>query len=82
MTSTVEQVARDCPRAGKLFGCKFRPRYSVQDAMTPSFDFLAFSSTPPPRPTPRKSRYVRDVCERCGRTIERIDAALAEGEGR
>lgn len=61
----------DCPRAGKLFGCKFRGRYSVNEGYVPEVHHMVFSYGPQPKPIPRKTVYVRDVCERCGKTIER-----------
>lgn len=62
----------ECPRAGKLFGCKFRPRHSINEGYLPTTNALLFTTGPSPKAIPRKVVYVRDVCERCGKTIERL----------
>lgn len=62
----------DCPRLGKLFGaCKFSPRF---DRAAPTIESLGRGDAramvliiEASKPT----TYVRDVCETCGRTIER-----------
>lgn len=63
----------NCPRAGKLFGCRFRSRYDLGPA-TPNFRPTGDCSEHLIEAMLRLSRpqtYVRDVCERCGKTIER-----------
>lgn len=67
----------DCERKDALiFRCKFEPRYDLSAAKLPGYgevkthdkSFLeAF----------RDKTYVRDVCVRCGRTIERDDRRVA-----
>jgi hypothetical protein len=65
----------DCPRAGKLFGgCKFSPRYDRSPLTQDQLLGLA-SATAPVFTSDIEAcagrTYVRDVCERCGKTIER-----------
>lgn len=67
----------DCPRAGKLFGCKFTGRYDTTppaadvireirgDLLAPFTDDIEAASA---------RTYVRDVCEKCGKTVERVKA--------
>jgi hypothetical protein len=60
----------DCPRAGRLFGgCKFRPRFDTVSATEPDVFGIFYSGPNPPRPTPAKSTYICDVCERCGNVL-------------
>lgn len=62
-----------CPREGRLIGgCKFQARY---DAKLPSA-LQAISVTLPIEAIyAMKDRvYIRDVCTRCGKTIERDEA--------
>jgi hypothetical protein len=63
----------DCPRFGKLFGgCKFGPRYDLGAAGGLDGDYrgpaggvaLILEASKP-------KTYLRDVCERCGKVIER-----------
>jgi len=65
-----------CPRLGMLFGgCKFSPRYDVGapkidgDLRGNAGDVVALVETSKPK------TYVRDVCETCGKTIERGQGA-------
>jgi hypothetical protein len=61
----------DCPRFGKLFGgCSFSPRFdtgapTATDLKGDAVAVYAVIEHSKPR------TYVRDVCERCGRTVER-----------
>lgn len=63
----------DCPRLGRIFGgCEFSPRYDVGPPTIDMGEFsggaagiLAIVETSKPR------TYVRDVCQRCGKTVER-----------
>lgn len=61
----------DCPRTGKLFGaCKFSPRFDVGSPTDTNWSGAAvavFSAIEASKP----KTYVRDVCERCGKTVER-----------
>jgi hypothetical protein len=59
----------DCPRAGKWFGCNFEPRYDLSPADCSQFGRIR-GSVDALEPL-RAKTYVRDVCTRCGRTIER-----------
>lgn len=61
----------DCPRVGKLFGgCSFSPRFDEGRVEYPPYEgaagaiVLALEKAKP-------MTYVRDVCERCGKTVER-----------
>lgn len=63
----------DCPRAGKWLGCRFEPRFDLSAANIDGFESIrgsvaAFESL-------RSETYVRDVCVRCGKTIERTEPA-------
>jgi hypothetical protein len=63
----------DCPRARNLFGgCKFSPRYDISapaswvgDYQGPAAGLVLVAEAS------KAQTYVRDVCERCGKTIER-----------
>lgn len=67
----------DCPRAGKLFGCKFTSRFDIAppnaeqlrelrgDLLAPLFDDIEAATA---------KTYIRDVCQRCGKTVERVKA--------
>lgn len=67
----------DCPRFGKLFGgCKFEPRYDepslaslfgngLYTSMTLNGKIALIEDISP------KKTYVRDVCVRCGKAIDR-----------
>jgi hypothetical protein len=64
----------DCPRIGKLFGgCKWSPRYDLGEARAAynltgqgtAAGVAAINDSLKPK------TYVRDVCERCGKTVER-----------
>lgn len=60
----------DCLRIGKLFGgCRFEPRYdkSAADLSASKIDVQGRGAIE----ALRHITYVRDVCIRCGRTIER-----------
>lgn len=71
----------DCPRVGKWFGgCRFEGRYDVMGserygAFMPFAEFKISGDAKAVKDalnqrTPHTT-YVRDVCTRCGRTIER-----------
>lgn len=63
----------DCPRSGKLFGCKFRGRMDKTGAV----DARGYAGpVDAEMVNAMKSQwtYVRDVCERCGKTVERVKA--------
>lgn len=68
-------IYTECPRLGRWFGCKFKARYDCEGpaqvidqhwlpTLEPSVKLAAVTAR-------RRSTYVRDVCVRCGRTIER-----------
>jgi hypothetical protein len=58
-----------CPRAGRLIGgCKFSPRYDSHAYSAEQIKALAYAGG---WRIPGTVTYVRDVCERCGKTIER-----------
>ena len=64
----------ECKRVGwRLFGCKFSGRYDTQEPA--DSDMHLFHSGQAAieaiRAGIRKRVYVRDVCERCGRVVER-----------
>lgn len=69
----------DCPRFGKWFGaCKFAPRYDqpVHDLMGGFRTITFYEAMTPQQITALKDGdskiiYVRDVCVRCGKVIER-----------
>lgn len=65
----------DCPRFGKLFrGCRFEPRY---DEPSIASLFSGFGSVKIDgnlasiEDTAPGKKYVRDVCIRCGKAVER-----------
>lgn len=67
-------MAEICPRAGRLFGCKFEGRFDLSvptameikgGTMAGQIAFLEAS---------KAETYVRDVCVRCGKVIERASA--------
>ena len=70
---------QECPNSGRFFGCRFEARYDTaaadgeavvnvirevgtDDDMEAAFDAL------------RSRAYVRDICVRCGRAVERAEA--------
>lgn len=70
----------DCPRAGRWRGCNFEARYDVINGPPkPPNDTLitSWKVTGPPG----SRTYVRDVCTRCGRTIERVPPRAPADEG-
>lgn len=69
----MEVKTNTCPRAGKWFGgCKFSPRYDKSEppnwagnyrgAVGPLVEIIEAA---------KAATYVRDVCVRCGKSIER-----------
>ncbi len=71
----------DCPRFGKLFGgCKFEARYDEPSLFDSVFGSGMYSTIKIDGKiasvndvVPMKT-YVRDVCVRCGKSIERVKA--------
>lgn len=70
-----DNLSSECPRAGRWWrGCKFEARY---DREAPAFDdpfymtYLVGEAAKVAAGGKSKATYVRDVCVRCGRTIER-----------
>lgn len=62
-----------CKRAGRLIaGCKFSPRFDLSPAAYPDGSVTTTAAAMfSIMETTRTKTYVRDVCERCGKTIER-----------
>ena len=61
----------NCPRAGYWLGCKFEPRYDKSEPRWEgNFTYTGFSGAERLDQL-RQITYVRDVCVRCGSTIER-----------
>lgn len=61
----------DCPRAGWLFGaCKFSPRYDIGAPADTGYSGAAAGVICVIEASKPKT-YVRDVCERCGKAVER-----------
>jgi hypothetical protein len=59
-----------CPREGKFIGgCKFEPRYDLGEPDLSEFTKL--TASPEALNALRTKTYVKDVCVRCGKTIER-----------
>jgi hypothetical protein len=63
----------DCPRFGRwIGGCKFSPRYDLGEPHSAynlsggTAAALAYIND-----SLKPKTYVRDVCERCGKTVER-----------
>lgn len=64
----------DCPRFGKWFGgCHFKPRYDrPAERFATELHFVEMMSAEQIKAAqPQPTVYVRDVCVRCGKTIER-----------
>lgn len=71
----------DCPRFGKLFGgCKFESRYDASahgpeaDAIAAALERIVFGSDQTEALAQLRSddkTYIRDICIRCGKTVER-----------
>lgn len=60
----------ECPRAARLFGgCRFRPRFDISEGDS-NWSGSAAGVVAAIEASKRKT-YVHDVCERCGKTIER-----------
>lgn len=63
----------DCPMFGRWRGCQFEPRYD--DRKLPRVEHQARGLARGRQRLASERIYVRDVCVRCGRTIEREGAA-------
>jgi hypothetical protein len=64
----------DCERIGRLVGgCNFEARYDTSEASPPNMESVKTSVSGMRQflDASRKHTYVRDVCTRCGKTIER-----------
>jgi hypothetical protein len=62
----------DCPNFGKLIGgCRFEPRYDLGPAEGYPAEMKGIGSLAAAMEPWRRKTYVRDVCTRCGRTVER-----------
>ena len=62
-------MSNDCPRAGRwIGGCKFEPRHDRVPTATGEDAFWIIESK---LQYLKKRVYVRDICVRCGKTIER-----------
>ena len=62
----------ECNNLG-MFGiqrCKFEPRYDVSEPIFPAGVKINFFNAE----DWKRNTYVRDVCVRCGKTIERVKA--------
>lgn len=69
----------DCPRLGKWFGCRFQPRFDKSEPkIDHSFQYTGSAGAERLEQF-RQVTYVRDVCVRCGKTIERAVLASTEG---
>ena len=68
-------MSADCSRAGRwIGGCKFEPRYDLSEPDQSLRDTVRYADEIPAYTVKllvNKSTYVRDVCVRCGKTIER-----------
>jgi len=59
----------DCPRFGKwIGGCQFEARYDLSAVELPACHEVKMTLTMAEKF--RSKTYVRDVCIRCGKTIE------------
>ncbi len=66
----------DCPRFGKFWnGCRFQARF---DESEPTLEITQYRGSMvsyiEALKASKKRTYVRDVCIRCGRTVERKPA--------
>mgnify|MGYP001618447839 FL=1 len=64
----------DCPRLGRLIGgCKFEARYDKSEPkINGNFTYHGMQGSARLEQL-RQLTYVRDVCIRCGRTVNRTD---------
>lgn len=62
-----------CKRLGQWRGCRFEARYDLEPAQV-KFDRLQGEGAGSFLDKFRKQTYVRDVCTRCGATVERSHA--------
>lgn len=63
----------NCPRSGKwVRSCYFEPRYDLSPAQLPDSTGRGVTAVGPVLERFRQKTYVRDVCIRCGATIERL----------
>lgn len=62
----------NCPRTGKLLGgCKFSPRYDLGEPQRVDVEECSAGAYIAILEASKPKTYVRDVCERCGKTVER-----------
>lgn len=67
----VGQAVAACPRAGRVVGgCQFQPRYDKGPSQA-TFDGGVTELRLRVLEAYRQVTYVRDICVRCGRTVER-----------
>jgi hypothetical protein len=74
--STPQRVQSDppCPRAGRVIGgCRWEARFDEQPR-TADFEVTGCGPGGTLRSLLYYRTYVRDICTRCGRTIERTEA--------
>ena len=65
-----------CPREGRLIGgCNFKPRYDdmplTETELRHGADIAWLHHLGAIRKITERKHYVRDVCTRCGKTVER-----------
>lgn len=67
-----------CERVGKWFGCQFQARYNYGapvvaaiQAMPALQSFILTLTDVRALETLRSRTYIRDICIRCGKTVER-----------
>lgn len=62
----------ECPRKGRIFGgCRFSPRYDKGPPSHARMEKVYPEQIPEILEASKPITYVRDVCERCGKTVER-----------
>jgi hypothetical protein len=61
---------KEVPKCQSIFGHNFRPRFDLGPADVSAFRTIS-AADPDFLEQLRTQTYVRDVCERCGHTIER-----------
>ncbi len=68
----------NCPRLGKIFGCKFESRYDYLVKIDQPFESLKSGIPEPISMTINSFKttdkvYVCDICVRCGKKVDRND---------